>query len=70
MHLVARTPQTVAIPGVGEVRIEAGESIRTEISCKHDRTSVEAMLAAAGMRLTAWETDEAGLYAILLAATE
>jgi L-histidine Nalpha-methyltransferase len=70
MHLVARAPQSVAIPGVGEVRIGAGETIRTEISCKHDRASVEAMLAAAGMRLTEWETDEAGLYAILLAATE
>jgi L-histidine Nalpha-methyltransferase len=70
MHLVARAPQAVAIPGVGEIRVAAGESIRTEISCKHDRASVEAMLAAAGMRLTEWETDEAGLYAILLAATE
>jgi L-histidine N-alpha-methyltransferase len=67
MHLDARTPQVVAIPGVGEVRIGAGESIRTEISCKHDRASVEAMLAAAGMRLAEWETDADGLYAILLA---
>ena len=70
MHLVARAPQAVVIPGVGEVRIGEGESIRTEISCKHDRGSVEAMLETAGMRLTEWETDEAGLYAILLAATE
>jgi len=67
MHLDARTPQVVAIPGVGEVRIEAGESIRTEISCKHDRASMEAMLAEAGMRLAEWETDSDGLYAILLA---
>jgi L-histidine Nalpha-methyltransferase len=70
MHLVARAPQRVRVPGMGEVRVDAGESIRTEISCKHDRASVEAMLAAAGMRLTEWETDAAGLYAILLAATE
>ena len=70
MHLVARAPQRVRIPGVGEVRVEAGESIRTEISCKHDRASVEAMLTAAGMRLTEWETDAAGLYAILLAAAD
>jgi len=67
MHLDARTPQVVTLPGVGEVRIAAGESIRTEISCKHDRASVEAMLAAAGMRLAEWETDDDGLYAILLA---
>jgi L-histidine N-alpha-methyltransferase len=70
MHLVARAPQTVAIPGVGEIRVAAGESIRTEISCKHDRASVKAMLEAAGMRLTEWETDGDGLYAILLAAAE
>jgi len=70
MHLVARAPQAVTIPGVGEVRVDAGESIRTEISCKHDRGSVEAMLTAAGMRLTEWETDAAGLYAILLAAAD
>jgi L-histidine N-alpha-methyltransferase len=67
MHLDARTPQVVTIPGVGEVRIAAGESIRTEISCKHDRASVAAMLAAAGMGLAEWETDADGLYAILLA---
>ncbi|MFL5381107.1 MAG: L-histidine N(alpha)-methyltransferase [Longimicrobiaceae bacterium] len=67
MHLHAFTPQVVTIPGVGEVRIEAGESIRTEISCKHDRASVEAMLTQAGMRLAEWETDADGLYAILLA---
>jgi L-histidine N-alpha-methyltransferase len=70
MHLVARTPQSVSIPGAGGFRIAAGETIRTEISCKHDRASVEAMLAGAGMRVTMWETDEDGLYALLLAAPE
>lgn len=68
MHLAPSTPQTVNIPGVGEVRIVAGESIRTEISCKHSRESVNQMLAAAGMTVTRWETDEDGLYAILTAA--
>ncbi|HET7232116.1 MAG TPA: L-histidine N(alpha)-methyltransferase [Longimicrobium sp.] len=70
MHLVPSTPQTVTIPGVGEIRIEAGESIRTEISCKHDRASIDAILGAAGMAVTRWETDEAGLFAILTAAPE
>jgi len=70
MHLVARTPQSVSIPGAGDFRIAEGETIRTEISCKHDRASVEAMLAGAGMRVTMWETDENGLYALLLAAPE
>jgi L-histidine N-alpha-methyltransferase len=70
MHLVAREPQTVAIPGAGVFTVDAGETIRTEISCKHDRESVEEMLRGAGMRLTAWETDGDGLYALLLAAPE
>jgi L-histidine N-alpha-methyltransferase len=68
MHLAPSTAQTVKIPGVGEVRIEAGESIRTEISCKHSRESIGQMLGAAGMTVTRWETDEDGLYAILIAA--
>jgi L-histidine N-alpha-methyltransferase len=55
---------------VGTIEVAAGESIRTEISCKHDRASVDAMLEAAGMRVMRWETDDAGLYAILLAAPE
>lgn len=70
MHLVARTPQTVTIPGAGEFALEAGETLRTEISCKHDRASVEAMLVGAGMRLREWETDDDGLYAILLATAD
>jgi L-histidine Nalpha-methyltransferase len=67
MHLVARTPQTVSIPGAGEFRVAGGEPIRTEISCKHDRASIDAMLGGAEMRVERWETDAAGLYAIVLA---
>jgi L-histidine N-alpha-methyltransferase len=70
MHLTPSAPQTVNIPGVGEIRIAAGESIRTEISCKHSRESIDEMMRAAGMTVTRWETDEAGLYAILTAAAE
>jgi L-histidine N-alpha-methyltransferase len=70
MHLVPAAPQTVTIPGVGTVHVAAGESIRTEISCKHSRGSVDAMLAAAGMTVTRWETDADGLYAILTAAPD
>ncbi|HEV2147276.1 MAG TPA: L-histidine N(alpha)-methyltransferase [Longimicrobiaceae bacterium] len=68
MHLVATAPQTVHVPGVGEVRFAAGESIRTEISCKHDRASVDAMFAAAGLAVERWETDLEGLYALVLGA--
>ncbi|HEX2189061.1 MAG TPA: L-histidine N(alpha)-methyltransferase [Longimicrobiaceae bacterium] len=68
MHLVASAPQTVSVPGVGTVRLAAGESIRTEISCKHDRASVDALFAAAGLAVERWETDADRLYALVLGA--
>jgi L-histidine Nalpha-methyltransferase len=60
MHLVSVRPQRIHVPGVGDINVAAGETIRTEISCKYDRDSVEAMLAAAGMALDAWVTDDVG----------
>jgi L-histidine N-alpha-methyltransferase len=66
MHLVASRPQTVTVPGAGRWTIAAGESIRTEISCKHDRASIDALFAAAGLRVERWEDD--GLFAIVLGA--
>ncbi|CAA9368872.1 MAG: ABC transporter ATP-binding protein [uncultured Gemmatimonadetes bacterium] len=64
MHLVASRAQTVTVPGAGRWTLAAGESIRTEISCKHDRASIEALFAAAGLRVERWEDD--GLFAIVL----
>lgn len=66
MHLVSPRDHVVTIPGVGAVAFAAGETIRTEVSCKHDRESVEAMFAAAGLALERWETDGEGLYALCL----
>ena len=68
MHLVAPAPQAVHVPGMGTVRLAAGESIRTEISCKHDRGSVAALFAAAGLVVERWQTDAEGLYALVLGA--
>lgn len=68
MHLVATRPQRVTIPGSGSWEIEEGESIRTEISCKHDRETVQALLDAAGLSMERWETDPEELYAITLAS--
>ncbi|HYW12133.1 MAG TPA: L-histidine N(alpha)-methyltransferase [Longimicrobium sp.] len=68
MHLVSSTDQAVTLPGAGTFRFAAGQSIRTEISAKHDRASVEAMFAAAGLVMERWETDADGLYALVLAA--
>lgn len=68
MHLVASADQAVTLPGAGTFRFAAGESIRTEISAKHDRGSVDALFAAAGLAVERWETDADGLYALVLAA--
>lgn len=68
MHLVSPGDHSVSIPGAGTFHFAAGETIRTEISAKHDRASVEAMFAAAGLTIERWMTDDDGLYAITLAA--
>ena len=68
MHLVSARPQRVHVPGAGVFGLRAGESIRTEISCKHDRASVAALFAAAGLEVREWETDAEGLYALVLGA--
>ncbi len=66
MHLVAERDVRVRVPGAGDFHIARGESIRTEVSCKYDRPSVRAMLAAAGLRLADWRTDADGRFALSL----
>ena len=66
MHLVARDPQMVTIPGIGVVRFRAGESLRTEISCKHDRESVAQLFEAAGLELEEWRTDPDSLFGLVV----
>jgi len=68
MHLVSTDDQTVHVPGVGNVTVAGGESIRTEISCKYDRTSVTDMLSSAGMQMDRWITDSAQTYALVVAS--
>ena len=68
MHLVSLRPQRVAVPGLGVVRFAAGESIRTEISAKHDRGSVAQLFAAAGLRIESWRTDPEALFALVVSA--
>jgi L-histidine N-alpha-methyltransferase len=68
MHVVAREAHRVRIPALGmELALGAGESIRTEISCKYTRESVAAMFEAAGLRLCEWYTDEERLFGVALA---
>jgi len=66
MHLVAENAQEVDIPGAGVVQIGAGESIRTELSCKYDRPILTGMFEAASLEIMRWCTDEDGLYAMAL----
>ena len=68
MYLVAETAQQVRIPGGDVVSIGAGESIRTELSCKYDRPVLTRMLEAARMEIVKWRTDDDGLYAMTLAS--
>jgi L-histidine N-alpha-methyltransferase len=49
------------------VPFAAGEEMRTEISTKFARAGLEGIYAEAGLELTDWWTDAAGLYALSLA---
>jgi len=64
MHLVSCRDQEVHLPGGGSIRIGEGETIRTEISCKYDLRTIEALFEAAGMSVDRWFQDPEGLYAL------
>lgn len=64
MHLVSPEAQAVRVPGIGTVRFAAGESVRTEISCKHDQASVAELFDEAGLELEEWITDAEALFAL------
>jgi L-histidine Nalpha-methyltransferase len=68
MHLVSKVEHEVRVPGIGLVGFREGESIRTEISCKHDRRSVGELFAAAGLRVEIWRPDPAALFALVVGA--
>lgn len=70
MHLRARRDIAWNIAGLGVVvPIEAGSTIRTEISCKFTRDSVRAMYDDAGLSLAAWHEDPLGRYALSVAVS-
>lgn len=64
MHLVSLRDQEVKVPAAGVFSLTEGETIRTEISCKYDRTMVEDMLSAAGFELSDWLTDDREWFAL------
>ncbi|MFF8945658.1 L-histidine N(alpha)-methyltransferase [Streptomyces sp. NPDC014864] len=67
MRLRSRTAQTVKVPALGlAVDFAAGEEMRTEVSAKFRREGVRTELAAAGLELAHWWTDEEGRFALSL----
>jgi L-histidine Nalpha-methyltransferase len=68
MHLVSSVEHEVRIPGIGLVPFAEGESIRTEISCKHDRASVAELFQSAGLRIETWRPDPESLFALVVGA--
>jgi L-histidine N-alpha-methyltransferase len=67
MRLRSRRAQVVHLGALRlDVAFDAGEELRTEVSAKFRRPGVEQELAAAGLQLTHWWTDEAGDFALSL----
>jgi L-histidine Nalpha-methyltransferase len=67
MRLCARRAQRVTLSALGlRIGFEPGEFIRTEVSTKFTFETVRSDLAAAGLRLVRWWTDQAGDYSLSL----
>jgi L-histidine Nalpha-methyltransferase len=67
MRLRARRPVRARVPAAGlTLVLEAGDEIRTELSCKYTRESFSARLAGTGLVLERWITDPQCLFASAL----
>jgi L-histidine N-alpha-methyltransferase len=67
MRLRASRDMGVSIPGADlRLDLRRGDEIRTELSCKYTRTSVEGWLPGTGLRVEAWHTDPDDLFACVL----
>lgn len=67
MRLRAIRDMRVSIPGAGiEMQFRRGDEVRTELSCKYTRSSLEAMLVGTGLGLESWYTDPEELFASVL----
>lgn len=67
IRLRSRISQSVPVATLGtEIDFDPGEDIRTELSCKFSRSSLEAALRAAGLELIELWVDSAGDYALSL----
>ena len=71
MHLRASRPIEWDLPGLDlRLHVPEGRTIRTEISCKFTLEGVAALYADAGLRLTTWDEDALGRYAISVAVKD
>jgi L-histidine Nalpha-methyltransferase len=69
MRLRATSAQTVAVRDIGlTVEFAAGEEMRTEVSAKFRPDGVRAELAAAGLAMRSWWTDENSQFALSLSS--
>jgi L-histidine N-alpha-methyltransferase len=67
VYLRPRKEQRVHLAQIGlDVTIDAGEKMRTEVSCKYTRESVERLLTRAGLKLEHWITDDLESFALSL----
>lgn len=65
MHLRARRAHHVRLPGEEPIGFVQGETLRTEISCKYDRPTIEDLMVSAGLELLEW-IEASGRYGLAL----
>jgi L-histidine N-alpha-methyltransferase len=67
MRVRSLREQEVHIPSSGvTLRFEVGDELRTEISCKYTRESLQRRLGGTGLALDAWFTDPERLFGLAL----
>ncbi|MEY3013308.1 MAG: hypothetical protein RIT45_2043 [Pseudomonadota bacterium] len=67
MWLEATRPTAARVDAAGvELAFDAGDGLRTELSCKYTRRGLQQRLDAAGLALQRWLTDDEGLFALAL----
>jgi L-histidine N-alpha-methyltransferase len=65
MRLRAASAQTIRVSGLGlTTSFASGEEMRTEVSAKFREAGVRAELAAAGLAMRSWWTDEEGRFGL------
>jgi L-histidine N-alpha-methyltransferase len=67
MHLIARKSLTVTIPAIGKIQFDADETIRTEVSYKYDRATLDEILSASGLAMESWMPADDASFALSLA---